>query len=176
MKVVEENNVKILAPENDQEHRDIIEGFEKIKMKSAMATVYVLRWESRKVVKVIEAVAEEFLEIDQQDIEFKDNCQKSLRHLLDEMVARQSLSSEVLKIIYFIFEFSLTSIVIDDEPILKLIYDSENLFMQAMGISIIGEGVLEGVGMWLDKYGEDEDENDCDDGDDEDDEEEWKNG
>lgn len=159
MKIVKEDGVNIMAPENEDELREVVGGLEKIKMKSAMTTVYNLRWESREIAKIVEEIGEELANIDQHDIEYKD-CQKSLRYLLDRAVNEKFLSPEILKIIYFVFEFSLTSIIIDNEPVLEKIYDDGQLFTQALGLAIIGEGVLEGVQMVLDKY--DENENDSD--------------
>lgn len=157
MKFVRENGVNMITQENGEDLREVIGGLLKIKIKSQMVTVYNLRWESREVVEIIKEVAEELIDIDQHDIEFKD-CQKSLRHLLDRAINGKFISNEILKIIYFVFEFSLTSIIIDEEPVLEMVYDDNRLSSLAFGISTIAEGVLDGTEMVLNNYDESEDD------------------
>lgn len=150
MKAVRENGVEMMCPENNTELREIEEGFEIIKIKTAMMTQLTLKDLPQEIVEKVKDAGYKLADINQGDIEFRD-CQKSLRHLLYKIRNEDKWSDEVAQIIYFLFEFMLISTIIDNIPIVKLTFDSGHLFMLGVGLSIIAAGIADGTEQVLEK-------------------------
>lgn len=166
--IATKNELESILVDNDDDLKNIVSELMRIRMNSEKAAVLSLKWETKKTVEIIRDIGDKITDVDRRDMEFKHGFD-SLLYLLEQYTNDKILDDDVSRAIYFVFEFSFLSIATDVDPVFDLIYLGE-LRNQAVGLSVIGEGIAEGARRVLahdndDDFGDD----DCDNDDDEND-------
>jgi hypothetical protein len=156
-----ENGGEALSIDNEIDLKEIVKGLELVKLKSDVLTCKYLSSKEENISNAVLELSEKLIDIQSNEIKF-NNCNEALESLVKENIKDNFYSAEILESIMFLFESCICLAMADSLMIesLRLVYDDEESYTIAMGISVVAEGIYNGAKRAL--TGEDS-ECDCDD-------------
>jgi len=156
-KITNKDGVETIAIDTKEELKNVANSLQLVKLKCDIITNKFLCHKEQEVVEAILEMAEEFKKDKKEDIK-SDNSFEALGELVEEYVKDKFFSAEILESIVFIFQ-TCSAIAIADSfnnDALKQVYDDDQNFTIALGITVLAEGIYSGAKRIL--TGDDEEE------------------
>lgn len=129
-----------------EELTDIANSLQLVRLKCDIITNKFLAHKEQEVAEAILEMAEEFKKDKKEDIK-SDNSFEALGELVEEYIKDKFFSAEILESIVFIFQ-TCSAIAIADSfnnDALKQVYDDDQNFTIALGITVLAEGIYDGA-------------------------------
>lgn len=159
--VKDKNGQEALKIDSEIDLKEIVKGLELVKLKSDVLACKYLSTKEEDVSNAILELSEKLIKVQSSEIKF-NNCNEALESLVREGLKDNFYNGEILESIVFLFESCICLAMCDSLMIeqLRLVYDDDQPYVIALGISVVAEGIYNGAKRAL--TGEDP-ECDCDD-------------
>ena len=146
MKIKEHGNGVNICPDHERELIDTVKSLSMTIEKCAIIAMKVLQHEDEEVINLIGEIADRLESVDKHDVEHKD-CYASMIYVVEDFIKDKFLNADILKTVHIVFDLSICMAIADasDNQSLGQVYNDDQLFVIALGLNIIGEGVNKGI-------------------------------
>lgn len=156
-KITNKDGIETISIDTKKKLTNMTNSLQLVRLKCDIITNKFLCHKEQEVVEAVLEMAEEFKKDKKEDIK-SDNSFEALGELVEEYIKDKFFSAEILESIVFIFQTCSAIAIVDsfNNEALKQVYDDEQNFTIALGITVLAEGIYDGAKRIL--TGDDEEE------------------
>ena len=162
--VKDKDGGEALKIDNEIDLKEIVKSLELVKLKSDILTHKFLAHKEQETIEAVMEMSRQFMEVESENIK-SNNCFEEMGNLFEEYVNDKFLNSNILEDMVFVFQTCIALAIADsfNNNSLKLVYDDDQPYVVAMGISVVAEGIYGGAkraltGEDTEEYNEEDDE------------------